>query len=217
MTGPNSEVASSSSPLVPGSPSSSSAVDPSGLVVGDAEAEDDEPAANAADAGIDARAPAPEEVAPPEPPLVACAAGETLGPRGTCYFAVSQSLPWASARRNCTNRGAGWDLASIRSDADNRLVGELITEEAWVGASDAAAEGTWLWVIDQTAFWLGNGLTGRPLGGAFQTWNPDEPNGGATSDCARAVPALPPRASGPTWADFECEELLASLCEGPPL
>jgi hypothetical protein len=191
----------------------SSASDP-GSAPNGADAETDEPVPEAIDAGSEASAPAPEDPAPPDPPLVACAEGTTLGPRGTCYFAVSRRLSWIAARQNCRARGAGWDLGSIRSAADNGVVGELITDETWMGASDAALEGTWRWVIDNEPFWRGT-ESGATVNDAFETWNSDEPNGGATSDCARAVPRTPPQASGPTWADFECEELLASLCEGP--
>lgn len=214
VTGANSGVTNALGSMVPTSGSSSSSNPGSAPTA--AEAETDEPASQAVDAGSDARAPASEDPVPPDPPLVACAQGETLGPRGTCYFVVPRPLSWVIARQNCIGRGAGWDLGSIRSAADNRAVGGLITEETWMGGSDADAEGAWFWVIDDTPFWRGAAL-GSAVNGAFETWNPDEPNGGASSDCARAVPDTPPRVTGPTWADFECEELLASLCEGPAL
>jgi hypothetical protein len=166
----------------------------------------------AADAGNDEPAPIPDAPPPPEPPRVACAEGETLGPRGTCYFVVTRRLSWGNARQNCRARGDGWDLGTIRSAADNRVVGEIIGADVWLGARDAGSEGVWSWVNEDTPFWRGT-ERGNRVNGAYEAWTSDEPNGGATSDCARAVPREQP--AGPSWADFECEEQIGSLCEGP--
>jgi hypothetical protein len=197
----------------PGPSSAPSDPEPASNAAEDA-IEEPAPEPSIADAGNDEVVPVPDDPPPPEPPLVACADGETLGPRGTCYFAVGRRMSWGNARENCRARGRGWDLGSIRSAADNRVVGEIIRDPVWLGASDGGSEGVWSWVIDDRSFWRGT-ERGSRINQAFEAWNSDEPNGGATSDCARAVPRDPPRADGPTWADFECEEQLGSLCEGP--
>jgi hypothetical protein len=101
-------------------------------------------------------------------------------------------------------------LASILSADENTFVASLAGAEAWIGASDAQTEATWLWVRDGQPFWRGT-ATGAALNGAYTNWNPSEPNGGSNSNCARIVPEL-----SNTWADLECEMLRPAVCQGPP-
>jgi hypothetical protein len=142
-----------------------------------------------------------------------CASDELTGPNGHCYFFQTSTLPWDAARSACLARGAGWDLVSVRSAADSAFLGDTLTFEAWLGASDAASEGTWVWVVDNQPFWVGSGATGNAVGGAYVNWNSDEPNG-LTPDCARALPrsfgSMNPDAP---WADLGCELLLGAVCE----
>jgi hypothetical protein len=145
----------------------------------------------------------------PVPPVpAACALDESTGPSGRCYIVVAPALAWDVARTSCQSRGAGWELASIRSEADSSFVRWLIVEEVWVGGSDATTEGTWTWVNDGLAFWQGD-AAGQPLNGAFVNWFNDEPNGDDTSDCLRLL-------IDATWADLECAETRPFVCEGPP-
>lgn len=166
--------------------------------------------------GVDAGEPPPDEA--PVPPVAGCRPPESSGPNGRCFVVTTALLSWADARLECQSRGPGWDLASIRDDAVNRFMGDLGAGEAWIGASDADAEGRWLWVGDGTPFWQGDGVTGSAVGAAYENWNSDEPNGRNNSACARLVfiangaPIL-----APAWADLECFELLRSVCDGPPL
>lgn len=140
-----------------------------------------------------------------------CPSGATLGPSGRCYVAVQNTLSAADAQRSCNTLGSGWGLAAIHDAPTNAFLGTLIDVEAWIGASDGASEGAWVWVIDDIPFWSGDSETGVPVNGQFEVWASGEPNGEDTSDCVRLVPD-PPR-----WADLECDSLRASLCEGPPL
>ena len=163
-----------------------------------------EPNSSDNDAGVPPAAP-PDAVAP-----------EIVGPNGRCFLVVEDALAWEDARDNCQARGDDWDLAAIRSQAVNDFVGTLTDLEAWLGGSDAASEGTWRWVNEGDAFWSGDGTTGEAIDGAFEAWNSNEPNGRGASDCARTVPIIR-TGEGLTWADLECFELKASLCEGPPI
>jgi lectin-like protein len=167
--------------------------------------------------GADAGTPAPGDP-PDQPPAGPCGASESLGPNGNCFLSVATLLAWADARSNCRAHAQGWDLAAIRSEATDRFLSGLATDEAWIGASDADDEGTWIWVSDGEAFWMGSGTTGAVVTGAYENWNSDEPNGGGNSDCARlvATPVGTPNPV-PTWADLECFELRGSVCEGPAL
>jgi hypothetical protein len=142
--------------------------------------------------------------------------GESAGPDGRCYVIVDTLLSWVDARSSCLARGAGWDLAAVRSDAVALVMADLVVTQAWIGASDADEEGTWLWVNEGVPFWSGTGTTGNVLNGEYENWNSDEPNGRGASDCARLFrPASAPLSSIPTWADLECFELLPAVCEGP--
>jgi hypothetical protein len=133
-----------------------------------------------------------------------------LGPDSRCYATLLTPLTWLDARESCRAIGAGWQLASIRSDEVNQFLTALLGSETWIGASDANVEGTWFWIDDETVFWTGD-ETGSPVNGAFANWAGTEPNGGEDSDCARLVPD-----NSGEWADLECEELRSAVCAGPP-
>lgn len=174
----------------------------------------------AADGGVPppGRAPEPDagrDGGAPRPP--ACGVAEVSGPSGDCFVEVATLASWSDARAACQALGTGWDLATFRSAEDTAFWAPRLTFEAWVGASDATNEGVWVWVADGAQFWVGDGLTGAAVNGAYTSWNTNEPNGGEGSDCARVLPrtmALPERNA--PWADLECTELLGALCEGPP-
>jgi len=154
---------------------------------------------------VDASSPLRSDASPP----AVCAASGVVGPIGSCYAGLGTLRTWADSRRRCQSLGAGWDLATIRTDEVNRFLSERLTGETWIGASDANAEGTWIWVDDGTAFWRGDD-TGNPVNAAYAGWDRSQPNGGATADCARLVP----EASG-AWGDLPCTELRRAVCEGP--
>jgi hypothetical protein len=155
-------------------------------------------------------APTPADAAPPP----ACAVDELEGPNGHCYFFDARTVSWLVARIACLARGTGWDLASVRSAADTTFLADQLAFEAWIGASDVGSEGTWVWVVDGQSFWLGDGATGGAIAGAYVNWSSTEPNGGANSDCARAVP-LPSGTPSPDarWADLECNQPRGAICE----
>jgi hypothetical protein len=147
-----------------------------------------------------------------------CAPQEVLGPDERCYFFDATLASWATARAACQARGDGWDLARVRLAEQSTFLAETLAFEAWIGATDAASEGQWLWVGDVAPFWIGNGTTGAPNGGAYANWNATEPNGAATANCARA---LPRSIAGPTsdapWADLDCDQTLGAVCESGTL
>jgi hypothetical protein len=92
----------------------------------------------------------------------------------------------------------------------------MIDDEAWIGASDAANEGEWVWVDDGTPFWNGTATNGRAVNRAYESWSANQPNGGVNTNCARLATTNAGALNGtPTWADVECEDLRPSVCEGP--
>jgi hypothetical protein len=164
----------------------------------------------AADAG-DGGAPLSPDAAQPDSP---CAAGELFGPDERCYFLDATVASWAAASTACQARGAGWDLVRVRSAAESAFLGDVLAFEAWIGASDIASEGQWLWIGDAQPFWIGNGTTGSASGGAYVNWNGTEPNGGTGTNCARALPrsGVNPDWDAP-WADLACATEIGAICE----
>lgn len=141
-----------------------------------------------------------------------CDAGESLGTNGSCYFVTTGALPWADGRSACQARGAGWDLTTIRSQADNDYVASILSADTWIGASDAATPEDWRWVNDTLPFWSGS-ASGEAVNGAFANWTNLEPSGmgsGSPEACARFRPDVD------TWNDVGCvSDTYTSLCEGP--
>lgn len=148
-------------------------------------------------------------------PASACAAGELQGPDARCFFLDSETQTFFAARSACQARGSGWDLASVRSAEVSAFLGEALTFDAWLLASDVASEGNWVWLDDGSPFWQG-GTNGAPVGGAYTNWNATEPNGGNLTNCMRALPRSAGSANPDApWADLTCTAQRGSICQGP--
>jgi hypothetical protein len=140
--------------------------------------------------------------APPPPPPSACAAGETEL-AGHCYFLTPSAQSFSLAQATCSARGAGWNLASIESAAENSSVSSLVAgTEFWLSGSDSATEGTFVWANGST-FWTG-GLSGAAPTGAYANFVSGEPND--SGDCVRIV-------SGGQWRDVSCTASYRAVCE----
>jgi hypothetical protein len=86
------------------------------------------------------------------------------------YRLTVWGMPWDEAER--TARRYGGHLATVRSAAEeNWLVTRFSSvNNLWIGLSDAAQEGAWLWV------------SGEPA--TYFDWGPGEPNGGRNENYA---------------------------------
>jgi hypothetical protein len=118
------------------------------------------------DAGTDAFA------APPDAPPDArpCTGGDNRGTdaAGTCFVYFAAPRTRAAAQADCAANGA--NLAKISNAEQNALVASLAgSGVAFLGATDAAAEGTYLWP-DLTPLTFTNYRAGEPNngGGAYQ-------------------------------------------------
>jgi VCBS repeat-containing protein len=97
-------------------------------------------------------------------------------------YVPSAGISWTSARAQASAMGG--HLANISSAAENSFIQNSVKPAvaAWIGASDAAQEGTWTWADGAEAgqtFWLGNG------GGSavtYANWWGTEPNGGISEN-----------------------------------
>ncbi len=105
------------------------------------------------------------------------------------YLYVKTPLAWHEARDYCATRGG--HLVTIQTPSENRFVYELATENVqmgtWLGATDEAQEGIWVWVTGEPAnywnwgeYWNYSGKDGTEDFLAFDGWDKiwyDQPDG----------------------------------------
>lgn len=134
-----------------------------------------------------------------------CAQGANAGVvwvvNGHEYTVVTQEeipFTWTSARAAAQAMGPGWDLASVTSQDENDFIVNLLpptpTERAhyWIGATDAATEGTFVWV------------DGEPF--VYTNWWGGEPNNVGNEDFV----AYDFRSGGWAWNDAPNSVVLPS-------
>ncbi len=109
---------------------------------------------------------------------------------GHYYFYVADvGISWPNARDAAaiqTFFGLQGYLATLTTAEEAQLAGEQSSGTGWIGASDEANEGTWLWVTGPeagTPFWQGQ-VSGTPINGEFSFWNNGEPNNLGDEDYA---------------------------------
>lgn len=145
-----------------------------------------DPTSRAADAGGDDDAPAAEAGVDAK----VCAGGDarvTDPQTGSCFVLFSTPQPREEARLACAGLGA--QLAKVESAAENSTVATLIgTLDAFLGATDAAVENTFLW------------QDGAPV--VLTNWNTGEPNNALNmfeEDCVVMIGML-----AGVWDDRPC-------------
>lgn len=86
-----------------------------------------------------------------------CAAGELLGPDGSCFALDTQDVNASDASDSCRGRGLGWALAQIDSQKTNDFItGLLNCSPAWIGGVDSALTGSVVLLGDPYIDELGN-------------------------------------------------------------
>lgn len=105
----------------------------------------------------------------------AAAAPVQWGGNGHWYeYIPATNITWSGANSAALGLGAGWNLASITTAAENTFVISLITTtptdrmHVWIGGTDSAAEGTWTWT------------NGDPF--SYTNWLGGEPNNSGDED-----------------------------------
>jgi hypothetical protein len=111
-----------------------------------------------------------------------------MGP-SSCFLFFTGPLPAAQAETQCEMTGA--HLAKIET-ADADAVAELVvgTKDTYIGATDQAVEGTFLWGD-------GSSLT-------FTNWRAGEPNNGGASGIAENCAVIAGAKAGKGWDDRPC-------------
>lgn len=168
---------------------------------------------------------------------------------GKSYEVIRELQSWQDAADCAVQRGG--KLAEINSQQEQDSIFDAILNGAgvannytsvpdgggiayvWIGATDKAGEGTWLWDGDGnnagTHFWTGQGTAGSgngyPVGNAFVNWGGNstgtyrEPDDfGAGQDCAALALNGWPAGTGllgiaGEWNDISCQNLLYYIVE----
>ena len=130
--------------------------------------------------------PPPLPPPPPSPPM----------PPPPYYTLMGDALSWTDADAAC--QAAGLQLASVQSAAQNALlVAAAAGNEVWIGGTDAASEGTWVWSPFNT-----------PL--SYTNWYPGEPNNsGGAEDCLHFNTHNAPG----KWNDKNCTRTMKYVCQ----
>jgi len=107
---------------------------------------------------------------------------------------MNEKLSWSDANAACL--AAGMELASVHSDEENALLATAAAgNTVWIGGTDAALEGTWVW-----------SPSGTPL--SYTNWWSGEPNNvGGNEDCLSVFYDV----GG--WYDNRCSHELKYVCQ----
>jgi hypothetical protein len=158
----------------------------------------DDPDASVAEVAPDA--------GPPAPDARVCAAGDQNiqdPATGHCLSFFEGVATWLEARNLCI--ALGGDLATPTTAVTNNLLWPLATNllsepDAWIGGSDSATEGTFVWV------------SGDPF--VYTNFRAGEPNNGGTSGTQEDCLVIEDDTAG-TWDDRPCSRAYPYFCDIP--
>jgi Lectin C-type domain len=127
---------------------------------------------------------------------------------GHDYFDCAQPKTWSTARTLC--QGVGMDLAVLGTQPEDAFFTRRFLLRHFVGATDAASEGIWLWSPSAQTFWSGGPL-GHAATGAYANWGLLQPSTGflVDLDCGTKNPL----GLLGKWEARSCGESNAFLCE----
>ncbi|PIB39508.1 C-type lectin domain-containing protein [Maribacter sp. 4G9] len=125
-------------------------------------------------------------------------------------YVADVGISWTDAEVAASNRtyfGLQGYLATLTTQEEADFSGSQAQGVGWIGATDAASEGQWLWVTGPeagTPFWNGraNGNTLPPTN--FANWNGGEPNQAGNEDYAHITDPSVVRGGAPlgSWNDL---------------
>ncbi|XP_037069239.1 lectin BRA-3-like [Pollicipes pollicipes] len=118
---------------------------------------------------------------------------------GFCYLASTYTASWREARTACNAMGAGSDLVSIHSNAENDVVASYLgARGAWIGLNDLDSEGHFVW------------SDGSQL--SYANWQDGQPNNFLDQDCVNIV-----EDNSGQWDDNHCVEKKDFVCKMPAM
>jgi len=123
---------------------------------------------------------------------------------GSTYLFCTGTDTWAGSRDRC--RAVGYELVSIESAAEDAwlwaTIDAMSTDEVWIGLSDLASEGTYVWP---------DGTVQRTPAGdvTYGGWIPGRPDT-AAEHCVEMD-----RGAAGAWEDVDCSQSQNAICEAP--
>jgi hypothetical protein len=163
------------------------AFEPAGASDSDAAEPDPDP-----EADVDA---APDPVTPS-----LCPAGYApIGASHTQYRIVEVNVSWAAAAADCNDDGEHTHLVVVGDQAEKAALTNQFSGNTWVGLTDAATEGSFVWVTAEPTH-------GFPILGQRPPWDAGDPDGGAAENCVRFKNTF-------DFEDKSCGELNSYVCE----
>jgi hypothetical protein len=113
------------------------------------------------------------------------------GVNGHLYAVFSDHVVWDDASLRCLELGAY--LATDRDEAESDTIARLSSSPMWIGLSDTALEGSWVWVSGESF--------------AYSHWRSGEPSHDPGENCVLA------NWSQEGWNDIDCAGDWAYVCE----
>ncbi|XP_066267584.1 uncharacterized protein [Branchiostoma lanceolatum] len=118
---------------------------------------------------------------------------------GVCYKYFAVSKKYDEARQTCAT---DWGTLAMPKDTEtNAFIAHLGSGETrWIGLTDAASEGQWVFQDGQTLESTG-----------YSNWDGTEPDGGTGENCAALS-----RTTGSPWVDVKCNSDRKLICQIDP-
>ena len=118
------------------------------------------------------------------------------------YKLVPNRLTWQESRRVCQNWGGDLAVYGVKTFENRKKLMEAlsISSRFWIGASDIASEGNWMW------------LNGERVDSSTLTWGTGQPDSSGNQDCGSVFVVFPYSPPG-TVDDSTCSVQHKPLCE----
>lgn len=112
------------------------------------------------------------------------------------YFVPNKSMTWFQARDYCYSIGACLACPKTKEYVDfcSEIAMKYSAGAIWLGGSDAAKEGDWRWIIDNSKI-------------EYTKWNSGEPNNSGNEDCLQVYP------NSGLWNDLNGTQSYPFICE----
>lgn len=153
------------------------------------------------DADVDV-APGVDAAPDPSTPLVCPAGYAPIGTSKTQYRIVEVNVPWATAAADCNDDGEHTHLVVVGDQIEKAALTNQFSGNTWVGLSDAAQEGSFVWVTSEVT-------NGFPVVGQRPPWDAGDPDGAGAENCVRFKNTF-------DFEDKPCSELNSYVCECDP-
>lgn len=155
------------------------------------------------DAAVDAQVDAQVD-APPSTPV--CPLGyAAINGSSTQYRIIETSATWAAAAADCNNDElvgpitGHTHLVVVGSAAEKTVLTNQFSGNTWVGLTDQATEGTFVWVTAENT-------NGFPMVGMQPPWDAGDPDGGTAENCVRFKNSF-------DFEDKPCTDANSYVCE----